>query len=972
MKRQIGKIYILSFVLCFVSYTANAQVNLASPSNWLFPDGNSEGTHAQKTISGVQPLQELSLKWSSPAIAGDVQPLIGNIINNSKINSLYPYAPNEIVAIMGDKIVMLDAVGRTLETPFPITVSGIKSVSCLFDTTDPYINSFPGNSVVLGLETMETENLTDTLALTYLAGFDNVLRIFRMINRYAIDLRPFNPNYFAGIKPVFGKKTNSDVSVYSIVNMSNPSTTFTYPPFFRGMAQFNTSNLILSYPFPDIGDLQNYRIMLGPEVNKSQPSISSFGGGLSMLLPVYPSINIHTRIGNSVMSDSTDADKPYLIGIDLGDTVLRQGLGVISLSQYIPASSLRPFIKPYYVNIKDQGLSDSVFILLAEQYNGIDNSHGQSRLHLLNKQGTFLTLPPEMNPVNNPCFEGDTNHYWSVAVGNVDGISSNSWLPYYPNNTGNELVVTQSTRDFAYARNKLFILRYNSGALVPKPSPPGTYLNQFDTICSQRINGWVAAVNDLDGAPDQKDEIILVDGSTFRILRLRDYADLQFRAGYPFDTVYSHTFTDQTISNVAVADLDGDGLNDIIVTTFDSTYVFGTLIPNVIDVIEPDSTNTYCVGDTVTIKWTNIIKDQSGIKILYIPVSGHSVGDTIVIANSYPNNADTVTYDYIADSLTLGSSGYFIVENENQPHVKDSTAILIFNKPALDSIQLNKTTFYPGENLIVTGVARCVDSVAIEYRYLTDSTWTRLSEIPVQNNKNFSINVEIPCVTFFNCDSSDTDSLIEIQVLSIKGIYKDTSDTANIRVLPLPFPVVIDTCPSVCKTRYFSWNTAGFPFTCDSVSIYVSYNCSGSFSILATVPVSDGKFEWDLPINLPDCVTLRFCCQNSCIRADTTLMTNKVQYINLVAPNPFNPAMETANIVYKVPTETNVTIKILDQANRLVAELANSKSCRPGISYCERWNGTIWNGSYAANGMYYILLEMSSGIKEVYPIFVRK
>jgi hypothetical protein len=972
MKRLIGKIFIISPVLCFVSNPLFAQVNLASPSNWLYPDGNSEGTHTQKISSGIQPLKELALKWSSSAIAGDVQPLIGNIINNNKINSLYTYAPNEIVAVMGDKIVMLDATGRTIETDLPKTVTGIKSVSCLFDTTDLYINSVPGNTVVLGLETMEMQNFTDSLAFSYLAGYDNVLRIFRILNRLAIDLRPYKPNIFASVKPVFGQKTNSDVSIYSIVNMSNPSATITNPPFFRGMAQFSTANLILSYPFPDIGDLQNYRVMVGPEVNKSQPSLSPYGGGLSLLLPVYPTPNLNSRIGNSVLTDSTDADKPYLIGINLGDTVLRQGLGVIPLAKYIPASSSRPFIKPFYINIKDQNSSDSVFILFTEQYNGIDSSHGQSRLHLLDKQGTFLTLPPEMNPVNNPSFLGGNNHYWSVAVGNVDGISSNSWLPYYPNNAGNELVVTQSSRDFAYALNKIFILRYNSGSLVPKSSPPGTFLNQFDTICSQRINGWVAAVNDLDGAPDKKDEIILVDGSTFRILRMKDYADLQFRAGYPFDTVYTHTFTDQTISNVAVADLDGDGLNDIIVTTFDSTYVFGTIFSNAIDVIEPIATNTYCAGDTVIIKWKNIVKDQSGVKILYIPVSGFPPGDTMVIANSFPNNADTVTYNYIADSLTLGSSGYFIVENENQPHVKDSTAILIFNKPSLDSIKLNKTTFYPGENLIVDGVARCVDSVAIEYRYLTDSTWIRLNKIHVKNNQNFSIEAVIPCVSFFNCDSSDTDSLIEIQILSIKGIYKDTSFTSNIRVLPLPFPVVIDTCPSVCKTRYFSWNTTGFPFTCDSVNIYVSYNCSGSFSILATVPIGDGKFEWDLPLNLPDCVTIRFCCQNSCIRTDTTLMNNKVQYINLVAPNPFNPTMETANIVYKVPSETNVTIRILDQSNKLVAELANSKSCQPGISYCEKWNGTVWNGSYATNGIYYIMLEMSNGIKEVYPIFVRK
>ncbi|TAL67581.1 MAG: VCBS repeat-containing protein [Bacteroidetes bacterium] len=963
----------LMLVMSFIasSLVLFAQIEYASPSNWLFPDGNPEATHNQKIVSQPQPLNYFAIKWSTSAIAGDVQPLIGNIINNPKLYSIYNYAPNEICAVIGDKIVLVDATGKKVEQELPKTTSGIKSISVLFDSTDMYLNSRPGSLMIMGLETMEVENLKDSLAYSYLAGYDPVLRQFKILNRLAIDLRPFNPNIFASIKPVFAKKTNNEVSIYSVVNMSNPNISGS---FFRGIVQFNTGNLIQAFPFPDVGDINISRVFLGPECHLGQPSLSTYNWSLNMLLPVFPTINIIDTVQSTVLGTSTETDKPYLVGLNLTDTIVYPGIGALSLNGIIPAASSRPFIKPYYINIYDQNnFSDSIFILIAEQYNGIDSSRGQARIHLLNTQGNFLTLPQELNPVDNPSFNGTDNHYWSISVGNVDGLITNSWFPYYPNNFGNELVVTQSSRDFAVAQNRLSILRYSSGARQLKPSPPNSYLYQFDTLCSQRINGWVAAVNDLDGAADRKDEIVLVDGSTLRVMRMRDYADLQFRAGNPFDTVFTYTFTGQTISNVAIADLEGDGLNDLIVTTFDSTYVFGTILANAIDVVAPLTTNTYCAGDMVEIRWANIVKDRNGVDIMYKPLPGYFPNDTtITIRKSYPNTGDTVSYFYIVDSLTLGTQGYFIVMNEFQKHVKDSTSVQIFNKPHLDSVQFNKWIFEPGETLTANGVALCVDSVAIEYKYRTDSVWTRMDIIIAGNNQNFSIDAVIPCVNFFRCDSADADSLLDIQLLGIKGIYSDTSLSTTIRINPVRFPVVIDTCTSVCKVRYFSWNPANFQYTCDSMGIYVSYNCTGTFELLTNVALSDGQYEWELPLSLPNCVTVRFCCINSCIRLDTNLQNNQVQYINIVAPNPFNPTRETADIVYKVPSETNVTVRIIDQNNRLVSELANSKPCLPNISYCEKWSGIIWNGAYAENGMYYVVLEMSNGIKEVHPIFVRK
>jgi flagellar hook assembly protein FlgD len=117
---------------------------------------------------------------------------------------------------------------------------------------------------------------------------------------------------------------------------------------------------------------------------------------------------------------------------------------------------------------------------------------------------------------------------------------------------------------------------------------------------------------------------------------------------------------------------------------------------------------------------------------------------------------------------------------------------------------------------------------------------------------------------------------------------------------------------------------------------------------------------------------VRFCCEGSCIRIDTLIPDVKLKYISIVSPNPFRPGSEQVEFVYKVPIETNVSIRIYDENNRLVAEPAVSQPRVPGTAYCDRWSGKIWDGSYAANGMYYLSLELSNGAKEVYPVFVKK
>ena len=114
-----------------------AQVNFASPVNWLYPSGNPEATKHVSRASSPQEIDSMVIKWTTPSISGDVTPLIGNIINDGKLINYFPYAPNEMAAVMGDEIVVVDARGRTHSRgkvpPY------VNNISMLFDSTSGQI-----------------------------------------------------------------------------------------------------------------------------------------------------------------------------------------------------------------------------------------------------------------------------------------------------------------------------------------------------------------------------------------------------------------------------------------------------------------------------------------------------------------------------------------------------------------------------------------------------------------------------------------------------------------------------------------------------------------------------------------------------------------------------------------------------------------------------------------------------------------
>ncbi len=969
------ELYFLVLVFSVLNFDfAISQIYPANPSNWQFLEGNAAANKHNSHKSNQQSIDSILIKWSTPLISGEVHPLIGNIINNQKLNDIFTYAPNELAAVMGDKIVVVNGNGKIAKIfDFPEFVRGVRSISLLLDTLSPDING-SNLPVVMLTESMETS--TDSVAHSYIFTYNTPKDTILISRRLAVDMRAYKPNIYASIKPFAGKLYGTDLQIYSTVNTHTPEVPNQnppYTPFLRGLLKFSVSSLTSGFPVSDVGDDVDYRITMGPEVNLFQPSVSVYDEKTFVALPTFPSVADSILVNNPITLQ-TRSNRPYLVGFDITDNTIREAIFPRDFKNI--ANGKRPLVRPYWVDLTDEGSGENMFILVTEEYNGLEGSVGKSKLHLYTKEGDPITFPGDA--VFPPIVGGD-NHYWSVAMGNVDGNSWNENKPHFPNNPGKELIITQSTPNYAYPSNKLMVVRYQTNGDIAKPSPPGTYLYQFDTICTQRINGWVAAVNDFDGLPNNKDEIFLVSGGTLRILTMRAYKNEKFQSGKHFDTLFTHTFVNQNIFSVSVADMEGDGRNDLIVTTNDSTYLIGSFIPNSLKVLNPilqqSPPEMLCYGDTLQLKWTNYTLSENQVQIKFQrTIDSIPTWDSLqVINNNVNNNCDTCFYNLVIDDKLSGKEGFFVLSGiKNPSQTSDSSAIMSFEIPRFNLDEFATIDYNIGDKIIITGNTKCVDSLSMQIATDTAS-WQFATGIKINPNQDFVLKGIVPCLPVFNCSSPDSSAVLLSRLIIHRTQFNDTSQVYSLNILPAPLPITLEPCLTNCPTLVFSWDTLyTIPLAIDTINFYFSDKLGDSLTIIGSVPADSLGFSWNIPYNLPNKIHLRACSNSSCFRFDTILTDVSPKYINTVSPNPFRPNFGEMEIVYEIPVNDDISIRIIDQANRIVKNIIENQPRKSNIVYCDSWNGYNMNNEPVANGMYYILFEQSNGAKEIYPVFIRK
>ncbi|MCB0702301.1 MAG: hypothetical protein KDC55_06295 [Ignavibacteriae bacterium] len=965
--------YISILLILCLGNTSNSAFGQsdASPSNWLYPNGNYSATQKNHRKSFNQAIDKFKIKIVNNTISGDLQPLIGNLVDNDKISSSFPYAPNELVVVSGRSIIILDGTGRVYTKTLDNSILPIKGASLLFDSLASSFQRDVSSHVIMALETIESVS-DDSLAHSYLAGFDNKTKEIVLHKRLAVDMRDYPDNIYNSIRPFYGKLRNNNVQVFSTLDIYNPIVNDTLAltsPYLRGMTQFNSAIEFPNFPLPDIGDDTTNRIELANRIGIDQPSITQLSNGtIVAFMPTVSDTSLNLNISNK-LGGTTNAENNYLFGYDISGARIANYFNPINITDSL--NGVKPFTRPYIVELNNGGGSPQKYILQAEQYQGNEGSEGISKLHLLDINGNFITS----NNGAIPSFAGDSNHFWSIAVGDLDG-TNNEWLPFFPNNPGNEIIATQSSRNFAHANSRIFILKYDNTKVVEKPTPPNTQLFPFDTIAAARINGRVVAVNDLDNAADEKEEIVVVDGSKLLVLGLRNYQDPMYRAGNPMDTLYYKDFDKEDIYAVEIADMDGDGLNDLIVTTFKATYIIGTPLKNVLTLLEPTTQLTppqeYCPGDSIDLVWENKILGIGTIDIDFVDITDTTSLDTISIRKLVANENDTVTVRLELDSTFIGKSGYFIIKSTIEPaEIRDSSATISILDIELSNFLVSDTVVTVGETLLFGGEINCFDSIVVETRYL-DSTWQYLSTIDSANAPLFGYVDTIPCLPIFSCDSEDLDSVYHYKIRAYKSKYNKELIEFAVKVRPAPFPIKIEVENTADPTQRFYWDPMDFDYACDTISILKSYNAGQNFTLVDRVSLSSMSYSWQIPLDAPDDVVFRFCCENSCVRIDTLITDIEPNYLNIVAPNPFDPSREEVKFVYRVPKSGNITIRILDETNREVVTIANKQFRDESLAHVDTWNGRMPNGDFVANGLYYLFIEFPDGKREFYPIYVSR
>lgn len=958
-RRTLWRCWVASALL-MLSWVASSHAQQAS---WLYPRGSGTALPVQPIASAPQQLSAFVLKWRSPAIAGDVQPVVADIVPNTALPLGSGLASLEVAAVVGGKLALLDASGRALHSsqlpPFA------QAISCVADSAQlpPALRQrLPS---LLFLQTAESQTVRDSFAVAYIAGYDAASDTVALVTRLTYDLRPYAPNLFAWVRPVLAMPAGDALAVYSVLGTTTPQADSSGRsiPFVRGMGVTRVLPSLLggTFPIPDAGDNVGERMTVAPHVGFDQPSIAQLSPTLwTCALPCTPSDD-STTIASPYGSQS-NGHSAYLFCPQLSSGLLGERFGAIRLDTFLSAPASKPIVRPYWVELHD-GSQLRRFVLLAESYSGRDGSFGQAQLHLFADDGTPITLPSDRQ---NPPFRGRTDAGWSLAVGDLDGTSSNELLPFFPNNPGAEIVLTESSRELAVAGSRLMVLRYRSGSPVPKPSPAGSVLLPLDTIATFRITGWLAAVADLDGAADGKAEIVIADGSDLLVLRMRDYADPRFRTGSPFDTALFWRAPGEEITNVAIADLDGERRTDIVATTTKATYALGILAPNSLRIVAPSDTTastTVCSGDTIAVRWRFFYSGAHRYTIAFEPDSG---GTRRIVARDTLVGGDTMALAVPAQ-LLRGLSGRFIVWLSADSTVCDtSSRVSVISGAVRFDTTAVASSYTAGSRAIIGGSAVCIDSVHLGVSFDNGRSWQPLPATVTVGGGSFVASFDVPCIELAPLGGADT--LVLVTAIGTSDADTVVSDTLRLRVLPAPVPLVVTSVqPGFCC----EYRVAAVPsaVACSVAAVYVRYALSEPWTLLDSLATDTVVVRGR--IGSSDTIAIRWACRNSCGRTDTTLVLRSQRLISAIAPNPVLRGQELCRILTTPRSTGSVTVRIFDSSDRLVRTLVADQVRIGGQMYCDVWDCRSDSGQLVLPGVYYVLARSGDGWESFEVLYVR-
>ncbi|HVZ41809.1 MAG TPA: FlgD immunoglobulin-like domain containing protein [Candidatus Kapabacteria bacterium] len=644
-----------------------------------------------------------------------------------------------------------------------------------------------------------------------------------------------------------------------------------------------------------------------------------------------------------------------------------------------PVDALPTRISTYFMFLRSSSLSaEQFFRLIAQEQDAA--RPGIPSLLLRDGYSTKDTLFGSFTPSGGDAINAQ-NHGWTVVVADVDGNvrsrqAGDAGDRLFFHNEGPEILAAYRNADGSdVANNMLWVLRRNAA-----DSTAGAGRAYMKAFVGYAFSGRLLAAGHLlpdsaGGISTNRSEVVIANGDTVKVLRLADYSNEVFDGEHTgaqpyFETVLTFPL-EGAVQSAAIADLDNDTLNDLVVSTRRATYAIGARQPNPFEVIRTDNTN-YCGASQIVLTWSRSIGGDSTVNVDLL-----GAGGTVPQKDHYLNTArrDPLNVGAGIDSLmiptgNLAPGTYRLIVRDPELASQADTSKEFTIAPAQFGAIAVQSAPAPGfgDTLGLSVPVGCADSVYLEQS--SDGTvWT--GDRPVAVHGDSAVATDTIACPDDICNAGDT--------VRIWFRYRDRWHV--VATQPHVVAIPINTVPLTIsqqgnaglRSRTVTWSSD--TFACQTVRLEIAGSGTGWMPLAPSVSAHAGTFTFAVPDTLTGPYRVRICCDGAgqplCRRGmSAAFEVPPPPTEGFVAPNPFvvSQAPGGAVIVYRPHAGGTVTITIYDAGRALVRTLLDAASVGEGFHQVT-WDGTNSRGEIVASGTYICVVE-SAGQKQIMPIIV--
>ncbi|MEP7219725.1 MAG: hypothetical protein ABI876_12460, partial [Bacteroidota bacterium] len=814
------------------SVSGLAQGSRNDPTSfWWYPMGPIEGTRQNLAPSLSQTADDLVIRWRAPQLRNSPVILVGalRLEEGGQVA-----ARQQIVGIMGDTLSILSADGTVerrviyakggtlnlFATPAQLSLTGLFNLGRTSGSPRP-----GGRPNVIGVGVERTEqagNSLDSLS-AFLADSNGIAQ-----KKIGIPPIPETAgSQRAGIYPVAAYYAGGGPIVISAVSQSAPAISG---------KDTNASALradALGSPDPSVQEIGRrlWSYPIAPRSYPQHPAIlvdpDRLGLSYSFLLsttssPASPRVTVTPDLPSSL---PTRSDSIY--SITIADSVRKPG-HIETRPLPLPGEA-----NSYIVTLADTASNSAeLFTLITENHD--DANPGTPKI--------LLTKPGVQKDFGSFVDNNARNLGWTIVAADLDGkalprlrnpnFPNDTLYKLFPNNSDAEIVAARRRSDGGdIPDNILYVIRRNR-----IDSVGGRQM--FKAFIQQPFSGRLMAAGDIVSDPDNRRELVIANGSTVTVLQLIDYNSDRIRNVFVpdfFDTVTTVTFDSRVVA-VAIADIDGDGNNELIVNTETATYAVGKKMPGPFRNLAADSA-LYCKGKEVKVLWTRVPGGgQAGIRITL--QSAGRPDSVIAYAHHPAKDIDPLNPGVGLDSIIIPTSalrpGTYQVRVQDTiiPVIDGLTEPFVVNQPVIHDVAIDTGSAPRFGDLIRVSASVDCASALIPYSSIDGATWKPLTDVTVSGNRTEG-RTTIPC----GGECGDQ------QEVTIRFRFADSNDFArsDTQIVTLSAPMrTLGLAPndsdSRARRRTVSWQASDF--NCDMLRIALSADNGRTWQFLArNIPV---------------------------------------------------------------------------------------------------------------------------------------